>query len=294
MDIRTSTSLPSIPHHPGFRTPHRARRSFSGGGSGGFTLIELLVVIAIIAILAGLLLPALAKAKEKAKITQCKNNVRQLGIVTFLYTGDFADSYPWGVDIKDPTWLDPSAWHIMFIPYLAGSTNSGSKTYICPSDLDGFKGPYATSSSPNPPVWQEDYRANNCIFRSDGQGNSSGALRTTQIPAPSQTLMLTEKAWNSPDFQIKPSEWSSYLAGWNGASGKNGGNFGIHHSVGVVCAAADAHITQLKLAPYAVGAANPTGYFDLGDTHSQSATPLWGTTGVINLYVREVASNDGF
>lgn len=56
---------------------------------GGFTLIELLVVIAIIAILAALLLPALAKAKQKAKQTACINNMKQAGIALTIYTGDF-------------------------------------------------------------------------------------------------------------------------------------------------------------------------------------------------------------
>ena len=108
------------------------------GRPAAFTLIEMLVVIAIIGILAALLLPALASAREKARRTSCLNNLNQFSKALESYCADFSGYFPcypgWGADPSVPTPAGPGTGGVTYRAYIGGTPYSCQMTGLIPAE----------------------------------------------------------------------------------------------------------------------------------------------------------------
>lgn len=143
---------------------YRSRRAF--------TLIELLVVITIITILAAILFPVFAQAREKARQTQCASNTRQIGIGILMYIQDYDETLaPIAIPSADGNGI---LWPELVQPYI-----KNNQIRLCPSDAKGK---------------QNSYGLNEITFSdlTDPVGMQKGILTLAAFQAPTETVMLGE------------------------------------------------------------------------------------------------------
>ena len=214
-----------------------------------FTLIELLVVIAIIAILAAILFPVFARARENARKTSCMSNMKQIGLGTMQYTQDYdeylpSDSYGTG---------GPAAakWMDVIYPYV-----KSEQLFTCPSDSrtnNLYNSNYAARTTND----FGSYAINNCYYAGNEPFPPRGS-NISRIPQTAETIWLTDVSDqdpNNPTFFWQPNNTNPTIINTGGfriMQNRNGGgtvNYGVmeRHLETTPVLFCDGHVKALKV-----------------------------------------------
>ncbi len=159
-------------------------RRFRSSARAGFTLVELLVVIAIIAILAAILFPAFARARENARKTSCLSNMKQVGLAFLQYTQDYDEAYPFAA-FNGMVYSPQSSWTTSTQAYIRSF-----QLYRCPSDSSPrWNAPIVP---PATPPFTTSYILNGWF----SAGKTAGFGKISSVQEPSNSVMMGEKGDN--------------------------------------------------------------------------------------------------
>jgi prepilin-type N-terminal cleavage/methylation domain-containing protein/prepilin-type processing-associated H-X9-DG protein len=215
----------------------------------GFTLIELLVVIAIIAILAAILFPVFARARENARRASCQSNLKQIGLGFAQYTQDYDEKYP------SPCFPDTTvAGNYAYYPHLLQPYIKSQQIFICPSEEA------ANSTSQTPVLGFPGYGMNAEFERTAACTTASTGIAVSAINNTAELLLLVDN-----DFVGAYAYFPGYYVSWYGAAhGFYGAaNSGYappegRHLEGANVGFADGHVKWMRTEKLTTPPATPT------------------------------------